>query len=69
MRDTTALDNERNPAMSLCVGLCQMDDYGYCIGCGRTQAEIDGGEPPPPQDAAQACASVGIAQPAEGEPH
>lgn len=34
--------------MSLCIGICQMDEFGYCIGCGRTQAEIDGLEPAPP---------------------
>lgn len=28
---------------SLCVGVCMMDwDAGVCLGCGRTQDEIDG---------------------------
>lgn len=58
MRDTTLLDtktSDRNPAMSLCIGICQMDDYGYCVGCGRTQAEIDGSEPPDAQTGAEAA--------------
>lgn len=44
--------------MSECVGVCQMDeDNQYCIGCGRSAAEIFGDEEdavtgPPVLDAA-----------------
>lgn len=55
--------------MSLCVGLCQMDEFGYCIGCGRTQAEIDGGDPSPPDTASQASPGAATPLPAEREPH
>lgn len=51
--------------MSLCVGICQMDEFGYCVGCGRTQAEIDGGEPPATQ--AEAAAGGQNQPPAPGE--
>lgn len=70
MRDTTLLDNEtpdRKPAMSLCVGICQMDEYGYCIGCGRTQAEIDGGDPAVVEAGTEPAASpLATAPPAAG---
>ncbi|WP_185961588.1 DUF1289 domain-containing protein [Telmatospirillum sp. J64-1] len=32
--------------MSECVGICVIED-GYCIGCGRSQEEI---ENPPPEE-------------------
>lgn len=51
--------------MSLCVGICQLDEFGYCIGCGRTQAEIEGGEPLPPDAEPGAAAESGAPAPHE----
>jgi hypothetical protein len=28
------------PVPSPCVGICLLDDNGYCIGCGRTAEQI-----------------------------
>ena len=71
MRDTTLFDTkttDRKPVMSLCIGICQMDDYGYCVGCGRTQAEIDGSAPPDAQAGAEATGSGHEPSPAPLEP-
>ncbi|WP_374490549.1 DUF1289 domain-containing protein [Zoogloea sp.] len=27
-----------------CVGVCQMDESGYCLGCGRSADEIFGSD-------------------------
>lgn len=29
---------------SPCVGVCQMDESGYCLGCGRSADEIFGSD-------------------------
>lgn len=31
---------EALPTPSPCIGLCLLDDNGYCIGCGRTAEQI-----------------------------
>ncbi len=31
---------EPAPAHSPCIGICLLDDNGYCIGCGRTAEQI-----------------------------
>lgn len=31
---------EAVPAAPLCVGICMMDENGYCIGCGRTAEDL-----------------------------
>ncbi|MDY0014306.1 MAG: DUF1289 domain-containing protein [Rhodocyclaceae bacterium] len=35
---------------SPCIGVCQIDESGYCLGCGRSADEIFGetASPPPP---------------------
>lgn len=35
---------------SPCIGVCQIDAFGYCVGCGRTAHEIFGDDPPPAED-------------------
>ena len=35
------------PAQSPCIGICLLDDNGYCIGCGRTAAQIANLPPEP----------------------
>ncbi|HSD59474.1 MAG TPA: DUF1289 domain-containing protein [Burkholderiales bacterium] len=34
-------------AHSPCIGICLLDDNGYCIGCGRTAAQIAALPPEP----------------------
>jgi uncharacterized protein len=38
------MSNESEPAPSLplspCIGLCRLDERGYCVGCQRTGEEI-----------------------------
>lgn len=53
--------------MSLCVGICQMDEFGYCVGCGRTQAEIDGGEQALPEAGAETPVGTGAPPLAAGD--
>lgn len=31
---------EQAPTPSPCIGICLLDDNGYCIGCGRTAQQI-----------------------------
>ena len=70
MRDTRGLATfEKIPAMSLCVGMCQMDEFGYCIGCGRTQAEIDGGEPSAAETGSEPPAAKHASPPAPADAH
>ena len=39
---------------SPCIGICEIDESGYCIGCGRSADEIFGetDSPAPGQDVA-----------------
>jgi hypothetical protein len=34
-----------------CVGVCEIDESGYCVGCGRSADEIFGEAPEPAGDA------------------
>ncbi|HET9699692.1 MAG TPA: DUF1289 domain-containing protein [Burkholderiales bacterium] len=40
---------EAAPTPSPCIGICLLDDNGYCIGCGRTAEQI-ANLPPEPGD-------------------
>lgn len=33
---------DRQPVLSPCIGVCTLDEAGYCIGCLRTGHEIAG---------------------------
>ena len=35
------------PGHSPCIGICLLDDNGYCIGCGRTAEQIASLPPEP----------------------
>lgn len=37
-----------------CIGICEIDESGYCVGCGRSADEIfgDTDSPAPDQDVA-----------------
>ena len=50
-------EEDSNP----CVGVCQMDESGYCMGCGRSADEIFGSDPAPvpPVSGAQATDGTG----------
>ena len=39
---------------SPCIGICEIDESGYCVGCGRSADEIFGetDSPAPDQDVA-----------------
>lgn len=36
--------SDENP----CVGICEIDESGYCVGCGRSADEIYGDSEPAP---------------------
>lgn len=38
--------SDENP----CVGICEIDESGYCVGCGRSAAEIFGEPNPAPAE-------------------
>lgn len=40
---------------SLCIGVCQIDEAGYCIGCGRSADEIFGNS-----DSAESASQVEV---------
>ncbi|HEX6827657.1 MAG TPA: DUF1289 domain-containing protein [Burkholderiales bacterium] len=35
------------PNFAPCIGVCMLDESGYCIGCGRTAAEVSDLPPEP----------------------
>lgn len=34
------LDTSGLPPLTPCIGVCRLDDDGYCVGCHRSMAEI-----------------------------
>ncbi len=55
--------NDENP----CVGICEIDESGYCVGCGRSAAAIFG--EPAPAPGAAAAVTPGDAAVAPVHPH
>ena len=49
--------------MTQCIGICQIDEFGYCIGCGRSQQEIDAVEAPTDEAAVGTDGEVPAASP------
>ncbi|MGL4410104.1 MAG: DUF1289 domain-containing protein [Zoogloea sp.] len=51
---------------SPCVGVCQMDESGYCLGCGRSADEIFGSDFGSDDAAVSPAAPVSGAQATDG---
>lgn len=34
------IESIQTPMLSPCIGICQLDDAGYCLGCLRSTREI-----------------------------
>lgn len=50
-----------------CIGICEIDESGYCVGCGRSADEIFGetDSPAPDQDVATEALTSVVGTPAD----
>lgn len=58
----SAMDDPDNP----CIGICTIED-GYCLGCGRSEADIFGEAEPVPAPLPPAAAPAPLPDPVRGE--